>query len=44
MIADTGDGTPPRRLDGGIGFRAVWQWTHSMGSAAVNGKEPVSIW
>ena len=22
---------------------AIWQWTHSMGSDAVNGSEPVSI-
>ena len=29
---------------GGTGFLAIWQCTHSMGSAAVNGSEPVSIW
>jgi len=25
-------------------FLAIWQCTHSIGSAAVNGREPVSIW
>ena len=28
---------------GGTGCRAMWQWTHSIGSAAVNGSAPVSI-
>jgi NhaP-type Na+/H+ and K+/H+ antiporter len=28
---------------GGSGFLAIWQCTHSIGSAAVNGREPVSI-
>jgi hypothetical protein len=44
MIADTGTGTFPTRSPGAIGCRAIWQWTHSIGSVAVNGSEPVSIW
>jgi hypothetical protein len=44
MIADTGAGTFATRSPGTIGCRAMWQCTHSIGSAAVNGKEPVSIW
>ena len=31
------------RAPGGVGCRAMWQWTHSMGSAAVKGSAPVSI-
>ena len=27
-----------------IGFLAIWQCTHSIGSEAVNGRRPVSIW
>ena len=44
MIAETGFGIVGSRSLGGTGFRAIWQWTHSMGSAAVNGSAPVSIW
>ena len=29
---------------GATGWRAMWQWTHSKGSAAANGSTPVSIW
>ena len=28
---------------GGIGCRAMWQCTHSIGSTAINGSDPVSI-
>ncbi len=44
MICETGAGIVPSRSAGGTGFLAIWQWTHSMGSDAVNGSEPVSIW
>ena len=44
MICETGAGIVASRSAGGTGFLAIWQWTHSMGSAAVNGSEPVSIW
>ena len=44
MIAETAPGTSFSRSPGGTGFRAIWQWTHSMGSDAVNGRSPVSIW
>ncbi len=44
MIADTAAGTFATRSRGGIGCRAMWQCTHSIGSTAVNGNEPVSIW
>ena len=36
-----GDGS--RRSRGATGVLAIWQWTHSMGSDAVNGSVPVSI-
>jgi serine/threonine protein kinase len=29
---------------GANGLLAIWQWTHSIGSDALNGSEPVSIW
>ena len=29
---------------GGAGLLAIWQCTHSIGSDAVNGSTPVSIW
>ncbi len=44
MMAETGAGTFSRRSLGGTGFLAIWQCTHSMGSFAVNGRKPVSIW
>ena len=44
MMADTAPGTFATRWPGGIGCRAMWQCTHSIGSAAVNGNEPVIIW
>ena len=31
-------------LAGGTGFLATWQWTHSIGSDAMKGRVPVSIW
>ena len=43
-IWETGAGTVSNRSAGGIGFLAIWQWTQSMGSFAVNGRAPVSIW
>ena len=39
-----GAGTSSTRSSGGTGCRAMWQCTHSIGSAAVNGSTPVSIW
>ena len=36
-------GTVADRSAGGTGLRAMWQWTHSIGSDALNGSEPVSI-
>ena len=42
-MADSGSGTAAR-LKGGIGWRAIWQWTHPRGSVAANGRAPVSIW
>ena len=36
-------GTVSTRSRGGAGFRATWQWTHSIGSDAANGRAPVSI-
>ena len=39
-----GAGTFAFRSAGGTGFLAMWQCTHSIGSAAVNGRAPVSIW
>ena len=44
MIRETGDGTFASRSPGGTGRRAIWQCTHSIGSDAVNGSCPVSIW
>ena len=43
-IAETGAGTLSNRSLGGTGFLAIWQCTHSIGSAAVKGRAPVSIW
>ena len=43
MIAETGAGTVSSRSLGGTGFLAIWQCTHSIGSAAVKGSGPVSI-
>ena len=40
VIAETGAGTCFTRWLGGIGCRAMWQCTHSIGSTAVNGSEP----
>ena len=31
------------RSAGGVGFLAMWQWTHSIGSAPLNGRMPVNI-
>ena len=44
MMAESEAGTPGRRSAGGTGRRAIWQCTHSIGSVAVNGRAPVSIW
>ena len=44
MIAETALGTFFTRSLGGTGCRAMWQCTHSMGSEAVKGRLPVSIW
>ena len=35
---------PLTRSAGGIARLAMWQCTHSIGSVAVNGSAPVSIW
>ena len=43
-MAESAAGTLANRSAGGSGCRAIWQWTHSMGSDAVNGSVPVSIW
>ena len=43
-IAETAPGISFSRSAGGTGRLAMWQCTHSMGSAAVNGRAPVSIW
>src|SRR3979409_533614 len=40
--SDSVFGTPARSR-GEIGCRAMWQWTHSRGSAPENGSAPVSI-
>ena len=42
--AEIAAGIPFTRSLGGTGGRATWQWIHSIGSAAVNGSAPVSIW
>jgi hypothetical protein len=42
-IAESGPGTPAARSLGGAGCRAMWQCTHSIGSAAVKGSVPVNI-
>ena len=42
-LGEDGRGRSPAAPQGGIGFLAIWQWTHSMGSAALNGNRPVSI-
>ena len=39
-----GAGTSLSRSAGGTGCLAIWQCTHSIGSDAVNGSAPVSIW
>ena len=38
-MAHTGSGTAARS-EGRVGRRAMWQWTHSRGSAAANGSAP----
>ena len=43
-MAESAAGTPSTRSPGGTGRRAIWQCTHSIGSLALNGKRPVSIW
>ena len=43
-IAEMTPGISLSRSAGATGRLARWQCTHSMGSAAVNGKAPVSIW
>jgi hypothetical protein len=43
-MADTVPGAGLVRLSGGAGCLAMWQWTHSMGSAAMKGRTPVNIW
>ena len=42
-ISEIGAGTLSNLSAGATGFRAIWQWTHSIGSAALNGRRPVSI-
>ena len=44
MLAEIGTGKPGTRSAGGIGRRAIWQCTNSIGSGVVNGSPPVSIW
>ena len=39
-----GAGDVRQPLAGGTGCLAMWQCTHSIGSEAVNGRTPVSIW
>ena len=39
---DTGSGSATRSR-GGTGRRAMWQWIHSSGSAAVNGEAHVGL-
>jgi hypothetical protein len=41
---ETAAGIVSNRSLGGAGFLAIWQCTHSIGSDAVNGSEPVNIW
>jgi hypothetical protein len=43
-MAESASGTSGTRSLGGGGDRAMWQCTHSSGSAASNGSSPVSIW
>ena len=40
---DDDAGMPFTRSAGDAGFLAIWQWTHSIGSAAPKGSPPVSI-
>ena len=42
-IAESGGGIPLAYSPGGIGCRAMWQCTHSIGFEAVKGSTPVSI-
>ena len=42
-ISERSAGTAFSLSAGGVGFLAMWQCTHSNGSAAVNGRIPVSI-
>ena len=44
MIAETGAATFSNRSAGATGFMATWQCTHSIGSEAMNGNCPTSIW
>ena len=44
MMAETEPGTSCNRSQGGTGCLAMWQCTHSIGSAAVKSKPPVGIW
>ena len=44
MTAEMAAGTPGVRSAGGTAWRAIWQCTNSMGSAAANGSTPVTIW
>jgi hypothetical protein len=43
MMAATEVGISFTRSAGETGRRAMWQWTHSIGSDAVNGSVPVTI-
>ncbi|MGC1870734.1 MAG: hypothetical protein WA700_07215 [Acidobacteriaceae bacterium] len=43
MVRDESGSGTAARSEGAIGWRAMWQWTHSNGSAAANGSAPVSI-
>jgi hypothetical protein len=43
-IAERAAGIFLERSLGGSGILAIWECTHSMGSVAVKGRAPVSIW
>ena len=44
MIAETAVGALFDRSLAGTACLAMWQCTHSIGSEAVNGRVPVTIW
>ena len=43
VIVEMTPGTSFSRSAGGTGRRAMWQWIHSIGSEAENGRLPVTI-